>query len=105
MIVRILFRWVPLDYDRFMGLFEFGANPEPNNWGSIARAGYQLRRSGRSGLLGNHWAGDGLLSQVMPAKTSVRAPHIRESSPRQVGSRKKLPSSFFLISTSSGFRQ
>ena len=33
--IKALFSWVPLDYDRFMGLLEFGANPEFNNWGGL----------------------------------------------------------------------
>jgi len=33
--IKNVFSWVPLDYDRFMGLLEFGANPEFNNWGGL----------------------------------------------------------------------
>jgi hypothetical protein len=34
-LVKDVFSWVPLDYDRFMGMLEFGANPEFNNWGGL----------------------------------------------------------------------
>jgi hypothetical protein len=34
-LVKNVFSWVPLDYERFMGLLEFGANPEFNNWGGL----------------------------------------------------------------------
>jgi len=34
-VVKNIFSWVPLDYDRFMGLLAFGANPEFNNWGGL----------------------------------------------------------------------
>ena len=34
-LIKDVFSWVPLDYGRFMGLLEFGANPEFNNWGGL----------------------------------------------------------------------
>ena len=34
-LIKDVFSWVPLNYERFMGLLEFGANPEFNNWGGL----------------------------------------------------------------------
>jgi hypothetical protein len=57
-LVKNVFSWVPLDYDRFMGLLEFGANPEFNNWGGLLAPVVDFGVAG--GLM--YWAVMGLLT-------------------------------------------